>query len=504
MKERLEKHSEKLFLAVLLLVLLLLGFHEYISLHPIGPHYIRQTDCIAFVEYYIQNDFNFFHPGGWNLGSSNGEACSEFPVLYYFAGLISLFTENKHIVLRLISLTISVIGFFYLFSLIKLIVKDIWSSLLLSLLLLSSTILLFYSVNFLPDSSALAFTLIGWYFGLRTGFELEKPNSTKAFIFFLLAALLKVTYFIHPMAFICAILLARYKSTSSFKETSLKEKKRIMWFLSTALLVFVWNLFSVNYTLKYGSGLFLTTVLPIWEIGPELVGRVWLAIHHDWFSSYFYPTTMHTFLAIIILGAVGVFKTKEKSVLPVILLFLFLGSAGYALLFYSQFLDHDYYFLNFYPFVVIGFSYLFHRIQLWLPKLMSTPYPKVVLMIVAILSFNYANGKLKERFSFISPVFEKNRTELEGIDKYFDQKGIPEKAKFIVIGEPTSNGAFYWMNRSGWVIKEWDLKGKKIWEKYNSKTDYVLVTPGMSIPNETMCQLVDTYQNTKIYTLKDR
>jgi hypothetical protein len=499
MKEIINMHSGKLFMLLLLVVLTVLGFQNYLFLHPVGPHYFRQTDSLAFVEYYVQHNFNFFEPGVWNLGNDSGQASSEFPILYYLTALISVFTENKHVVLRSISLVISLVGFYYLFRLTNLILKNTVFSILFSLLFISSTVVLFYAVNFLPDSSALALTFCGWYFGLRDRLSDKKSSLSIAMVLFLFAGLIKAPYSIHPIACLLSILYSDFRKTKSIKEAISIHKKNIFLFTISALLIAAWYIYSNHYNSIHNSHLFIGEIFPFWNLSSELIGRVWLAISHDWYSSYYYPTTFHVLLIVLIVGIYAFFKSKVKSELTPVLIILFFGVVGYVVLFYSQFLDHDYYMLNILPFIVLLIIFLFHRIGLWKSNLIYNPFTQIALAVIVVLSLNYADRKLEERFTYVSPVFEKNRAELEGIQTYFLLKGIPRSAKMLVLGERTSNGAFYWMNRSGWNISKWDDEGKEKWKLYAHKADYILLMPSYSGFSEGGYNLFGKYKNTKIY-----
>jgi len=59
------------------------------------------------------------------------------------------------------------LGLFYLFKTILLLSKDTFWSIALTLLIFSSPVLVYYGNNYLSNSTAFAFTLVGWYFFIR-------------------------------------------------------------------------------------------------------------------------------------------------------------------------------------------------------------------------------------------------------------------------------------------------------------------------------------------------
>ncbi len=78
-------------------------------------------------------------------------------------------------------------------------------------LLLSSTVVLYYANNFLPDPASLSFSILGWYLFLLTVFKRKNGYLIiLSFVFFTLASLIKVTYFIHPVSAFFALLISRF------------------------------------------------------------------------------------------------------------------------------------------------------------------------------------------------------------------------------------------------------------------------------------------------------
>ena len=96
---------------------------------------MRQTDSLAFVDFFKRNGYDFFQPGGWYFGDSEGRAAGEFPILYFLTAVISNIGIPSNVILRTLTLTIVTIGFFHLFRLLKLIFEDTITSLSFAFLL---------------------------------------------------------------------------------------------------------------------------------------------------------------------------------------------------------------------------------------------------------------------------------------------------------------------------------------------------------------------------------
>ena len=118
-KKVLTEKSNYIFWLALIIVFICLDFHQILFLRPQGIHFMRQTDCLSFVSNYFKNDFHFFEPQVFNLGSFGGKAVCEFPILYFFTAFLYLIFNEHEYFLRLITLSISSLGFFYLFKLMK-------------------------------------------------------------------------------------------------------------------------------------------------------------------------------------------------------------------------------------------------------------------------------------------------------------------------------------------------------------------------------------------------
>ena len=121
-----EKHPVILFCLLLGSLYFILYFHHILFLRPQGIHFIRQTDGLSFVSNYYKNGFHFFEPQVFNLQSTDGKAASEFPILYYLTALSYLLFGEHEFMLRLLTLSIVSFGFFFLFKLLILLLKDIF------------------------------------------------------------------------------------------------------------------------------------------------------------------------------------------------------------------------------------------------------------------------------------------------------------------------------------------------------------------------------------------
>jgi 4-amino-4-deoxy-L-arabinose transferase-like glycosyltransferase len=449
---------------------------------------------LSFVANYFNYGNGFFEPQVFNLTSVDGKAACEFPILYYItAQLYTIFGEQEFI-LRLITITIVSLGFFSLFKLLILILDDILYALIFSFLFLSSTVLLYYTNNFLPDASALGFTLLAWYY-----FYLFKKRNKKylfiSFLFFTLGSLLKATYFINPIAAVSTIivldLLAKNKLIDIFKSNF---RLLLIFFISTALLL-SWNLFAIHYNAINKDFYFLVSTRPLWDIDRQSIMEVWDYISNYWYSKYYYQSTIHFFVIAFILGIVFIKKANKTFLVPGIIMLI--GSIFYILLFYAQFKDHDYYFITLIPTIIILVVNAFITIRNKFPKLLNNYIAKILLLGLAVLSINYASSKLEERYSITNNEFAEIGVVLSDTRNSLDSLGISKHAKVIVFTDKTPNGGLYFLNRKGWNVSDTTAAGiNKISDYKNLGAEFLVNTTRINFSYAKL------YENSKLSIYK--
>ena len=492
----LNKYKYFIFFTVLIFLYIFLDYQSILFYRPQGFHFIRQTDGLSFVANYFNNGSNFFEPQVFNLTSTEGKAVCEFPILYFITSqLYRLFGEQEFI-LRLISVIIVSFGFFSLFKLLILLLNDILYALIFSFLFLSSTVLLYYTNNFLPDASALGLTLVGWYY-----FYLFKKQNKKylilSFSFFTISSLIKVTYFINPIAALSTILVFDFLRKKKLIDVIKTNSHLLLIFSISSILLLSWNFFAIHYNAINKDFYFLVSTRPIWDMEQKSIIEVWDYISNYWYSKYYFQSTIHFFIITFILGIVFIKKANKTILIPSIILFI--GSTFYILLFYAQFKDHDYYFITLIPTIIILVITTFTAIRNKFPRLLNNYIAKVLLLGLAILSINYAKAKLEDRYSNNQDEFSEIGIILSNIRVQMDSLGISQNAKIIVFTDKTPNGGLYFLNRKGWNIKDTTKANIKKIRKYkNLGAEYLVNTTNMNL------NYVKIWGNSKvsIYNLK--
>lgn len=446
-------NRNKNLLIDIIFIIALIGIFFFLDLgkiffsYPQGIHFIRQTDSLSFVSQYFNTGCNFFSPRLFNLESIDGRGACEFPILYYITALLySVFGEKVYL-LKLLNITISYIGIFCVFKTSYLLLKDYFYASLIALFILTSTVFNYYSCNYLPDSSALGFIFIGWYYYFK--FETNNKNKTiiLSFLCFTLGGLIKVTYLINPISillyYLVSIVLKKEKINKTFKPI-------LICSVISILMVFFWNTYIIYYNSLYQSHYFTTSSRSIWSISSKKILVVWDYIQHYWYSKYFAYSSFHLIFFIIFFQII--FFKKSKFNIALITLCLFLGSLAYFLLFYMQFKNHDYYFMVFFPLIVflmvngisIGINCLKNK---WIHFII-----KLVMIAIVITGINYSRMKLNNRYENGLDDFSKIGFVIQNEIEEIEKLNIPKDSKFIVAPDLTPNGGLFFINKMGWRI----------------------------------------------------
>ncbi len=465
--------SGLLFIILILGLFFFLGLDKVFFLGPTGIHFMRQTDSLSFASQYFNNGFNFFTPQLYNLKNIDGKAACEFPIIYYLTSIIYYFIGKKVFILKLLHLIIVYIGVYFVYKLSYQILKDYIYAILVTLFLFTSTVFNYYSFNYLPDSAALGFVLIGWYYIFEYNNNSKQKSLLISLLFFTLGGLIKVTYLINPLAIIFFSLITLFVKKTSFGKN--QERKYIIKYgLISVVIVAIWNIYMIIYNAANDSNSFNTSALPIWDLSKENISIVWLYINKYWYSKYLAESSFHVLFSALLLPIIAFRKSSFK--LSLVTFILFLGTISYFILFYSQFRNHDYYFLAFFPFVVIALLNGIKTLQNISMKPVIHITVKIIFAIIVISGINYSSMKLSNRFiteyddfSRISFLIDENINEINKL-------GIEDDSKFIVAPDLCQNGGLFVLDKMGWNIQSTDSITVDIINTYKIKgADYLLL-----------------------------
>jgi hypothetical protein len=494
------------FFSCLIIFYSFIGYQDILFLPPQGIHFIRQTDSLSFAMQYFNTGYHFWEPAVFHLDGLDGKAASEFPVLYYLAALFYPFTGPHPVVLKSITLLIVSFGFYYSYLLIRELLKTKFYAFILTFIILNSLVLLYYSNNVVPDSSALGFCFIGCFYFYK-GINNSEQNRflPLSYLFFTLSCLLKITFFIIPFGLLLffIIFLINKRSINSTKiRTEFFDV--FVPFLSMCIICAAWIGFIKEYNFNNNSTLFLTKPHPIWEADSVLLKETWDNITGYWYNSYYDTDIFRFYFLTILVGfIVGILIKSIKVILPGILL---CAGISIMILFYSQFRDHDYYFIVLIPVIFLMTVLSLEIVQNVYPGLFQLTIPKIAITGLLIMSVINSKEKLKERYTLKYDQYSISGKTLLNGNKILDSLGVTKNARVILLPEHSPNGGLLMLNRTGWTFPDTGKKSiKEFWYSVKSGGKYLICSDTTLLKNKTINNRIDIKifenNNYKVYKL---
>ncbi|MEN9448500.1 MAG: hypothetical protein RJA25_1790 [Bacteroidota bacterium] len=408
-----------------LLIILAIPFvyYDYFSLlcaPPVGTHIWRQTDSLSFAWCYWKNGFDFFHPQILNRSYGDGFAVSEFPILQYFIALFYNLFGFHWWVSKAIYVGIYFLGLIAIFRITKHFIKDLFWAYFMAALFFTAPTLVFYGNSCIPDVAALSFSFIG--FSLYLDF---RENNRKQFLwismlFFCLSGLMKMTYLLLFFAWFGTVFLLSIRTF--FIKKILHFKISILIFCVIAINV-IWYFWSANYNNINEHIYFLNSINPIWHESTEKA-YILKRTFTEWALRFFASPTNYFFLFSLLFLPIG--YKKGNKYLSLTTLLLLIGCILYYLLWYLQFLVHDYYTILFYSLVLFSFLNLFSFLKKNFSKLFNNNFLKIAGILLLVANAVHVKHDLQRRYE---------EGKLYPADKYLLEDGLVPYIRSIGIKE---------------------------------------------------------------------
>src|SRR5262249_32406534 len=143
--------------------------------------------------------------------------------------------------------------------------------------------------------------------------------------------------------------------------------------VAVVLINIIWIWWTGHYNNDlHPNGLFLSTILPAWKLPwATFIDTVSdISLHN--FNVYSLPVNIY----LIIPGMIFffIYRRKAGQIFTPLILFMFLGSVAYCILFFNNFLVHDYYIISVYSFTVVLLCGIFQVIKNGFPGLFYSKY----------------------------------------------------------------------------------------------------------------------------------
>lgn len=455
MKAFLKKYYPILIFSICLIGLgIHYNYNEIFNYKPQSIHKWRQTDCTSIALNYYQHGMNFFKPelhSQLSDARTTGYAVSEFPILYYIVAILYKIFGYDESVYRIFFTLIAFLGLFYLFKLFRLFVKDVFFSIVVPLIFLTSPIYIYYANNFLVDIPALSFAIMGWYYFFLFYFEKINKYFVIAAIVFLFAGLIKITALMSFIVIFIIFLNERLKIISAWNFNVFKNKSKsyIIMFASVFILVASWYLYAIYYNSIHGTGIFSTQTWPLWSLDAETIHVIIKDIKEFWNTQYF---NISVLLFLLMSFVIIIIKVKKQiPILIFITCILFIGIVLFVILWFFA-MSHDYYYLNLMVLPVFILITLFSYIENHELNFSKSFSLKLFFLLFLIYNVNYAKNQLGYRYSNQCWYNDyDNYKSLVNIKSYLKSIGVKPNDRIISLPDFTPNYSLYLMNQPGWT-----------------------------------------------------
>jgi len=444
-------YSYLLFFILLGGISFLYNYQELVAKRPQSIHKWRQADGASIALNYYQGGMNFFEPEVHNLTSDQGTSgkCypSEVPFFYYgVACFYKLFGYHEWIY-RALNTLLFFLGLFFLFRTLLFLLNDVFWAIGLPLLLFTSPVLVYYANNYPVNATALALTLIAWYYFIRFLFDRKKKWFGRWLLFFFLAASLKVTalFSLAAFGFIFLIELTGLKKFGG--NAKLFSWRPMLWIGLVFICIAAWLKFVGSYNERHDCAYFSTTIFPYWSLGYDEIQYVIDTVKNVWLTEYFHLSVLF-FLAACFVFTLMAYK-KNLAVLNVCVLVILAEVLVYVVLQFRQFGDHDYYVIDLFILPVLIFLSAFYILKQRSPRVFSSVILKGAFVIFVALNVLHARARVNERYEGAVNDYPANK-DFYTLTPYLRQIGITEADTVIAIPDFT-HVSLYLMNQKGWT-----------------------------------------------------
>ena len=446
-------YTSFLFLAILTGVSILYGYNKIAFKKPQSVHKWRQSDCASIALNYYQNGMHFIKPETHNLTSEAGTSgkcvTSEIPVLYYSVACFYYVFGYHDYIYRIFNTLLFFLGLFSLFRLLRLLLEDVFWAITLTLLFFTSPVLVYYGNNYLSNSSALAFSILGWYYFIRFYSEGKIKWLHISMAVFFIAAAFKVTALFSLFA-ITGIFILEQFGLLKLKENRKLINHPIRFIISVFtifLVIGLWLVYANNFNRKHDCYYFSTTIFPIWDLDKTGIYGVLDNIRNIWLDQYFHISVLLLLAACFLFNLLAYRKSNKLLIYSILLVFT--EVIAYVILQFWTFADHDYYTIDMYILPVLIVISTFDILKRHYNKIFSSLIVKIAFSFFLVFNIYYAWQKINERYNGWMNDYPKNK-DIYTITPYLRQIGVMPTDTVISIPD-NSHVSLYLMNQKGWT-----------------------------------------------------
>lgn len=452
---------------------------------PDGTHMWRKCDGASMAQNYAQQNLALFEPQLHQMFEGTGKAVGEFPVFYYLVGKTYQIFGFSNEIFRWWWWGLLALGFYFLFQWFYLKTKSTTVSILLNIFCFTPPILVYYGIEFLPDTVALALSFGGLYF-----YEKWRENSSNwsislGVLFFSLAMLTKVS------AGILLVAIASHEIITLQKGGLWNTIKVMLPWVIPFIITLIWLQYAAWYNAQSNNVYFLLDTVPYWTLSVEQIIGVKTNFMEAWFKELVAYKSL--WLLVVPFFALGLlwYKKLQKETIPLVVYTLLTGS--FILLFFERFGHHDYYIICLYGVLPLAAIYCVSIIkELFYNKL------AILFVVLAAIPFVSKNVSFAQTISKTRAhtwnYYNKLDNNLAEIETWLIENGITKETPILSVYDPSPNVSLYYLNRKGLSnIYNQELSEEFVQHARNSGVNYLLVhSEGLKTERERSLYCRDT------------
>lgn len=416
------------------------GYFENMDRFPEGTHMWRKCDGASMAQNYAQKELPLLEPQLHQLFEGSGKAVGEFPVFYYLIGKTYQVFGFSNEIFRWWWWGLLALGFYLLFQWFYLKTKSTIVSVLLNIFCFTPPILVYYGIEFLPDTVALALSFGGLYFYEKWRKHPSKWSVSLGVLFFSLAMLTKVS------AGILLVAIASYEIISFQKGKFWNTIKVLLPWAVPFAVTLIWVQYAAWYNAQSGNVYFLLDTVPYWTLSEDQIIGVKTNFMEFWYNELLaYKSLWLLTVPFFALGLLW-YKKLQKETVSLVVYALLTGS--FVLLFFERFGHHDYYIICLYGGLPLIAAY-----SVSLIKTMFSSKLMLVIIVVALIPFvaqNVSSAQIiAETRTHTWTFYNKLDNNLTQIEPWLNKNGITKEVPVLSVFDPSPNVSLYYMNRKG-------------------------------------------------------
>jgi len=475
---------------------------QEISNLPMGSfHCWRQADCISMTNEFYAGKATFYHPTTHYVKKDGTRfASGEFPIINKTVASIYKITGPSLKVYRYTIYFFYLIGFIFLFFIFFELSKQPIGSALLSLLIASSSILVFYSINFLPDVPALSLGIISLYAWILARKKKNLGLYALSILILLVACLIKLTMLILLGTFALVILvemIIHARRPYSFP---------VLGFILMGLLMIVgWYYHSYQLDHTHAPFIFLTETRSYWKTYFLEKPVIWNDIRFKWLPQVFITPVWYFVLGAGIMAAA--FGKKVRIEHKLMTASGLVAAIFFFFMMFRQFMHHDYLWIDLLIVLILFAAITIESIGNSVRK-----YPKCLfagfIFVLICLQTNETKKILNERyFSLDNNIFYNQN--LIGFKQELRNHGIEKTDLVLSIPDASPNITLTVMDQYGFTLYREDKKTEEaVFEKIDLGARYLIVSNPAEFSEAYLQPFVTEtffhYKDIWVYNLQDK